>query len=527
MYARTRLGDGGDAESPNPVAAASGPASDRALVLPHLLLDEDLEWTEADDGEAWRTFLLLMFTVTLWPLSPLLLLPALGPRRTGVLLGNLALLPQRPWAHNGAAERATRQWATDRSRTFWAHHVTTALYVGAVTAWAFAGGIALPTAPPAAVVTHAMLGFQLLSSGAALLARRLSFASSVIVALHMSSAPRALCRGMCEREVSPTYTVSRAARDVGGGAQRLVYTTTVLFAIDRRLRLRGSRADGSGAAVLSASAYDATRALVRALGLPAPPPLDVVRSQSGRALRLPSGHVVVRATAAPPWRRDVVGALLPPTREASPQVAADDDDVSVDASHLVWLQLLGAGAFARYITVVTACVLVVGVLSVSIPWVVRASLLPPEAVAGTSAAEAAAFVLLTLVDAAAGLSVVSHGGITSTAVYFFVSELVRHVAVRITPTVGSGGGSGAAGERGGDSRGDGDAAGHRASTVQVAGRRHADASEAGSPSHVTFEPMYATALPPPVMAGRGGTCAPAGPATRARLLRSAIAAMPG
>ena len=517
---RTRLANVSDQESPNPVASAPeclGPT----ITLPHLLLDDDLEWGDPPRGEVASTFLLLAVAVLLWPLSLLILLPALGARQTGVLLGNLGYLPQWSWAAL-ARGAPPAQWVADRMRVCLTHHTMTALYVGAVVAWAAAGGTAFPDASalPQAVVTHAMLGFQLLSSGAALLACRLSFASSVIVALELASAPRALCRGIRERDISPTYTVSRATRDVRGAAQRFVFTTTLLFAVDRRLRFRGCRGDGSGAVVVSAAAFDATRAFVQSLGLPVLPPLDTMRSLPGRALRLPSGHVILRAVAAPVWRREVVGGMLPPSRvgvHPESVVAANVDDVSTDATLLVWLQLMGAGAFTRYIAVVAACALAAGVLSAAIPWVVRAALLPSSAVAGASAAEAAAFVLLTLVDIAAGFSVVSHGGITSTAVYFFVASLVQQLWLRITPVA-------AAEPRDG----------HGARQQQRPAPQHAvgapaAAAVAPAPGHVRvqFEPLHASALVPPLMMGQGGGGAPAPPAARARLLNDATNALRG
>ena len=509
------LANARDPESPNPAMVVAPRARAGVLALPHLLLDDDLEWDDHSD-ELRGTFALIIATVLLWPLSLLVIPAALGCqwRRTVCLLGNLAYFPQTSWvaAARAAPSDTMRQWLSDRTRIALLHHGTTILYLSAVAAWAAAGGVSLPgdDAPPAAVVTHAMLGFQLLTTGAAIAARRLAFATLVTVRLELSTAPRAMCRGITQHDLTPLFTVA----NIRGFAEQFVIGVTAIFAVDRRLRCSVGTDHGAGALVISVEAYECVRTYVRALGLPGPPPLDVLRAQQDGALALPSGHVVARCVAAPRWRCDVVAGLLPPS--PAPPGASTRGDVTTDVSVLMCVNLFVVGVNARLLTGLAACIMTAGAVATAVPWIVRRSLIP-SAVAGASPAEAAAFVLLTLVDAILVLQVDLHGGIASTAQYSALSLGAAELLTRITPSI----------PRGAElSR---DAVGtptRLARTRRPAVRPPARGDDV---AQVVWVPVHANVLESPLMRDgfSGEVDMPAGPATRARLQRAAQDALQG
>ena len=143
----------------------------------------------------------------------------------------------------------------------------TVLFVAAVVAWAAGGGMTLP-ADAGGAISHAMLGFQLLASGAVVLARRLSFASLVCVALVHSTAPRATARALLERDLAPPSLILRGfPRDAAYAALRARGTHAMMFAIDRRMQPDDSPT------MMTGRAYAALAALADAWGVGRLPPL--------------------------------------------------------------------------------------------------------------------------------------------------------------------------------------------------------------------------------------------------------------
>ena len=418
------------------------------------------------------------------------------------------------------------------------HHATTALFIAAIVAWLAAGGSTFPgaDAPSYVVTTHVMLGFQLLSSATVLLARRLSFAVNFVSGLLMTTAPRANCHNVTRRDLPPQAYSMPSRDDIAGAAQRLVYHSGMIFAIDRRLRLCvGS--DGGRAMVLSADAYIAVRAYIRSLGLPAPPPLDTVMSQPGGALQLPGGHVVCRCLAPPTWRRAVVDGMVsaPELFRAHAVAPVASCDVSADTAFIIATRLLDWSYVDRRVAVLVVCLMCAGALVIVLPWAIRASLLPPAAVKGSSTAETAAFVLLTLVDVLTASNLIVQGGVLSTAVFAYVELIVTDLLGMITPkappTVDRGS------EAALDQRSRPEHSRSRAPQLSpdyhATVRREGDVTPVtavpGSPrppARVTFVPMHANSISCPTLINNGG-CAPAAPAIRAQLLSSVADAMRG
>lgn len=185
--------------------------------------------------------------------------------------------------------------------------------------------------------------------------------------------------------------------------------------------------------IVGAATYRALHAYVQARGIELLPSLDVLRSQAGREVRLPSGAVVARCVDAPPWRRDVAQYMTPP-RSARMAATADSavDDIACDMQLASSFLLLVQGQFAaRSATIVIASV-VMGLLSAAVPWVVRASL--PQlsgAVAGSTPAEATAFVLLTAFDVALQIAMLISSALLASAGYFASHESTKLLAANI------------------------------------------------------------------------------------------------
>ena len=466
--------------------------------IPSLLLDDDVESSPPPVALERATLAVVVFTVLLWPLSPLALVPLLGASRCRALLGNLCYLPQTSWV--AAAHRcfggAGRQWLVDRWWAFIIHHVTTALFASAVAAWAASGGTtagALMAGTPAAAVSRAMLGFQLISSGAALLTRRLAFATALTRNIRLSSAPSKLMRAIAHSDVPPLFTVSRISLQADGAALTNRVVAAMVYSMSLWLHLPTS------SHFLSAKAYTVLRAYALAQGLSGAPPLACVRSAPDATLRLPTGRVAARCTPAPSWRASVVRYLLPDGVEGD--VPAED----VETGSLIIAADIHAITRLRYVSKVGAIgagVAAAAVVAAAVPWIVRASLQQVRVI-GSSSAEATAFVLLTLLDLIHGLSMRTNGAVTSAALYCYTRAVFAQLHTFIVPPdVGRGGGLA-------------DAADTTAAT------RPDDLPLSAQP-RVAWVPMHINGLTPPDL-----DHAPADAATRARRLRDAVNAQRG
>ena len=417
------------------------PSTAEVLKIRHVLLDADRETNDCTASERFYMLFLLAVTVILWPISPLLLVPFLGIRRTGVLLGNLGFLPQYSWlpAARATIGSAGRQWMSDRWGVFWLHHVTTALYAISMVAWAVDTGTAqgpslVGGATGPAAVTRAMLGFQLLSTGAVLAARRLAFAAAIVMHIQGSISPHKVSNSFTEEDISPLFTVSSRSGRPDAVGITLHSTSSSSICTNRRLRIPYAPN------VVRGHAYSAMHAYLESRGVEVLPPLAVLRVQPGAEVRLPSGHVVAKCLPVPPWRRVVLAFMMPGEMDTSmaqprvprggtPQVdVACDSQLHVEQVLTIAPGLIGIAAKIFLFTVVA------GLLSASLPWIVRASLpqLPSDAVAGSTPWETVAFVLLTVLDAMQQVNPKTNSSIFGAMAYYAGREFVQLVETNIT-----------------------------------------------------------------------------------------------
>ena len=242
-------------------------ASPRAQTfdMPHLV-DDPIISGDLMNGLTLTTALAIVG----WPLSLPLLLCALGPHATNVLLVNAGILRHNP------ADRVARRTVTKyRTSLFFFHHVPALLYASALVALGFALAGGSPTDASAGVTYH-MSWLQAIVVLLVLLPPRIELVAGVgysVRPMHEVFLPTAATHAFALTFVAfpgPSAGYTRGGFDLAG--------------ISR----------GEPAAIMTVDAYDGLRGALDAAGATVLPSVDAVLATSpDGVLRLPDGRVVL------------------------------------------------------------------------------------------------------------------------------------------------------------------------------------------------------------------------------------------